>query len=1048
MNKRDLTMNKLSKTIGGVVIAFVLVLSAVTIPGGSAIAVTDFNYNFSNSSYDTTTPGEWVYESESSVTECILEVSSDLVTIGDSINLSWYTTGFTHITVNGQVVTSPSGSVTIDNLQESTTFTLEALNDSGSRCTQQVIVTCIPPEEPKECTLEVQKSVNRVIAIPGQELTYTITVKNIGDAACTGSGVLIEDILDSNLTYLRHTVSSNFGAGYLDKPVYTSTDRTLHFNGFDLTPGELGTITWVGKVNTPAQCGDFEVKNQAKATALELNNFQTWAYSQTVKTSIDNDCPVPQPPVCTLVPTTQTVGYAGSAVLTWTTDRATTVTLTDFGTVALDGTVTTAALYANKTYTLRATGPDGEISCVANVLVTPEPLAPTCTLLPTTQTIQSGAAATLTWTTTNASVVTLTDFGTVARNGTGTTTALTANKSYSLVATGNGKTVTCTAAVVVTPLPVPSCDSFIANPTSIVKGASTTLSWQTTNATSVYINNGVGSVAADGSVVVSPLASLVYQLTVRGAGEQSANCSVPVTVIEPEEPVLSCADNVSFTVSPTTIRRGNSSTLSWSTTDVDTVSISGINATSLSGNQTVSPTSNTTYVLTATRGSQSVACPVTLAVTTGGGGGGGSVSPRCELTASKTKVNAGDRVTLTWDTSNATRVLLTDSLGEEYFTTDDYLSSEKSKYYDGDIVVRPTRTTTYTLLAERGSRDEECIVKVEVGGSVVVLETRDQQPLISGISLSQVPYTGFEAGPLMTALFYLILIAWSLLIAYLIVLRKQVVTSGTAVIESPIVVTQNQAAMLHAERMRPDVFTMSTAAPMQTDRRAHHSVPEDLPIGPVVVGYENLATAKEEPVVVVNPHQTTDTVVTALENRAHAQKALLSSDAIRHFIGTTDGAVDRHEALDSIIAEAKKMYPLEDGWIVVNESRMRNLCTVCKASEIASSKEPFIPATIPEGSGSLAEAIVTGNVVAAYQMIGNRPMFALADAAADLDSIYRIRQGGKAEVSELLKSETKNLSNEQIKNMITALTGALDGTYTDEASAVKMAIMKAVKAGA
>ena len=84
-------------------------------------------------------------------------------------------------------------------------------------------------------------------------------------------------------------------------------------------------------------------------------------------------------------------------------------------------------------------------------------------------------------------------------------------------------------------------------------------------------------------------------------------------------------------------------------------------------------------------------------------------------------------------------------------------------------------------------------------------------------------------------------------------------------------------------------------------------------------------------------------------------------------------------------------------------------------------------------------------MIAAYEMIGHRPMFALADAAADLDAIYRARKTGAEVGSDLLKSETANLSDEQIMQMIQALTSALDGVYTDEASAVKMAIMKAVK---
>lgn len=196
---------------------------------------------------------------------------------------------------------------------------------------------------------------------------------------------------------------------------------------------------------------------------------------------------------------------------------------------------------------------------------------------------------------------------------------------------------------------------------------------------------------------------------------------------------------------------------------------------------------------------------------------------------------------------------------------------------------------------------------------------------------------------------------------------------------------------------------------------------------------------------VISSPRVNDAVVTDLENRAHQQKALLSSDAVRYFVTTTEGSLERDVALDQVIADAKKHYPLEDGWIVINEARMKNVCEECQINAKETATAPFVPATVPEGTGSLAEAIVTGNIVAAYQMIGRRPMFALADAAADLDAVYRKRQGGVGSVSDLLLLETANLPDEKIKNMITALTGALDGTYTDEASAVKMAIMKAVK---
>jgi len=247
--------------------------------------------------------------------------------------------------------------------------------------------------------------------------------------------------------------------------------------------------------------------------------------------------------------------------------------------------------------------------------------------------------------------------------------------------------------------------------------------------------------------------------------------------------------------------------------------------------------------------------------------------------------------------------------------------------------------------------------------------------------------------------------------------------------------------MKQAEEIRPDVFAPSLAARQSSPTAA---APINLPTG-VPTSAPEMTDTGETPAVSGNPHQADEALVTEIENRAHTQHALLSSDAVRYFISTTEGAVERNESLDAVIAEAKKHYPLEDGWIVVNEARMRHLCETCQLQPAASSQEPYTPATVPTGTGSLAEAIVTGNVVAAYEMIGNRPMFALADASADLDALYRMRQGGDVEVSELLLAETEQVSDEQIKEMIAALTGALDGTYTDEASAVKMAIMKAVK---
>jgi len=423
----------------------------------------------------------------------------------------------------------------------------------------------------------------------------------------------------------------------------------------------------------------------------------------------------------------------------------------------------------------------------------------------------------------------------------------------------------------------------------------------------------------------------------------------------------------------------------------------------------------------------------------GGGGGGGTRTPRCDLDISDKSISKGEEITLRWDTSYAKEITIKDDRGDTIFTTDDFLSKDKKKYLDGSIKVKPTRDTEYTLNAESGSRDKECKVKVKVKDSIVVLEDRDQQPLVTGISLTQVPYTGFEAGPFMTSLFYALLVAWSLFITYLLVIRNRVSAVAVKMTTPSAHTTTNASSMKQAESLRPDVFAPSVmskvSASQATPISASQATPTNLPTGISVAGQDVIRTQDTSV-------QGTDATVTALENQAHAQKALLSSDAVRHFIATTEDSSQREEALNSVISEAKSNYPLEDGWIVINQARMQSLCQACVVSPQAS------VSTVPAGAGSLAEAIVTGNVVAAYEMIGNRPMFALADAAADLDAVYRNRKGESNSVSDLLSTETSNLSEEQLTQMIAALTGALDGTYTDEASAVKMSIMKAVKVAA
>jgi peptidoglycan-associated lipoprotein len=86
------------------------------------------------------------------------------------------------------------------------------------------------------------------------------------------------------------------------------------------------------------------------------------------------------------------------------------------------------------------------------------------------------------------------------------------------------------------PPPAAPTASLTANPESVDKGQSTTLTWQTTNATDVAIE-GIGAVQPSGSQQVTPSESTTYTLSAKGTGgTQQATARVTVNAPPPPPP--------------------------------------------------------------------------------------------------------------------------------------------------------------------------------------------------------------------------------------------------------------------------------------------------------------------------------------------------------------------------------------------------------------------------------------------------------------------------------------------------------------------------------
>lgn len=89
------------------------------------------------------------------------------------------------------------------------------------------------------------------------------------------------------------------------------------------------------------------------------------------------------------------------------------------------------------------------------------------------------------------------------------------------------------APVVIAPPPPPAPTSTLsAEPASLVKGKTTTLTWSSTNTTGCEIQPGVGPVASSGSRVVTPAADTSYTLVCKGEGG-STTSAAGVQVTEP-----------------------------------------------------------------------------------------------------------------------------------------------------------------------------------------------------------------------------------------------------------------------------------------------------------------------------------------------------------------------------------------------------------------------------------------------------------------------------------------------------------------------------------
>ena len=512
-----------------------------------------------------------------------------------------------------------------------------------------------------------------------------------------------------------------------------------------------------------------------------------------------------------------------------------------------------------------------------------------------------GGSVTLSWDTKDADTVSISGVGSVSKDGSRSVYVLN-TRTFVLTAWGDGHTVSCQTSVYVenspTPDPDPSpaqnprCDAFYASPSLRSSSGAVTLYWDTTHASNVSINRGVGSVSLDGSRSVHVTDTEVFTLTVNNGEGDEVTCTTQVTVIEDDVPVshndndLSCD---SFYASPSYVEDGEDFRLYWRTTDADSVWIDhGIGYVSSDGDIRIEADEDDEqrYVLTARNGNDEVTCSTYVHVDDDNDNN--NDRPRCDLDASDEHIDEGDRVRLSWDNTRAEDIRLRDNHGEEYFDTR-HSSSDRRKYDEDDdsMYVYPDEDTTFTLTVYNDEGTRTCRVEIEVdeNGSVASASvTRTQQPLVAGIALSQVPYTGFEAGPLLTSVFYTLLALWGVAIAYILVIRK-----------------------------RP-LFNVVGAAKTEEN-------PAVMPFVATTVDTDATVEAEPETTTVVEKEETRSLVQVCAEE----EQILLAPDAIDFINEQAETESDQLYLFNKIADLAKAEFPMEDGWIALDRKRIESL---------------------------------------------------------------------------------------------------------------------------
>ncbi len=262
---------------------------------------------------------------------------------------------------------------------------------------------------------------------------------------------------------------------------------------------------------------------------------------------------------------TCTIPYNTAATIAWSSNQATSCSITPSGWTGTSGSRSTGNLTSDQTYTINCSGAGGAMTPhTATVTVSPPPL-PTGTITcngASSCTIAYNSAATIAWTTSAATSCTVTPSNWSGTSGSVSTGNLISTTTYTANCSGPGGNATIGSVVVTVSPPPPVTGNILCNGggnCSINYNTSATISWSSANATSCSVApnswTGLSGSQSTGNLTYTT----VYTLSCTGpAGPLSPQPSVTVTVLTdftlnctPMTTAIALGDTTSFQLAVT-----------------------------------------------------------------------------------------------------------------------------------------------------------------------------------------------------------------------------------------------------------------------------------------------------------------------------------------------------------------------------------------------------------------------------------------------------------------------------------------------------------------